>query len=174
MNILIGILIIFIILYFVVNKKPQISEKMSNIQPCDKETRFVPIKDEYKDYCDNLELKQLFIITCKDNIYPQDATGDCEGRNVKTVWSIDYKNNIDFKLYSQDEDTKNIKAISIDEFKDYIGDIGIDVNYKGNEIRMDDVKLSNGIKTSCGYKYKIPVKDGNEPKCNFIFNFNKI
>jgi hypothetical protein len=138
---------------------------------CSTNSSFNPLTDQDIEFCTNLRLDKVFIVDCNIsnyNGYPQDFIGeedeeDCPGRRVTDI----YKPNAVQPFNLQDRNNNNIH---FDQLLNYRGDIGIDIfDQHGNNIRMDDIYLSAGVATECGYQWTVPIQ-GN---CNFIFNINK-
>ena len=182
------LLIIGILVYFYIIKsndegdfKAAKVEQFTELLECDNSTRFEAVNIENSEdqaLCDNLILDQVFLVECGNNINATDYAiqnneKDCPGRNVIKI--IDGNDEKSFNL--RDGDGNKIKLENILTYK---GDIGIDIHSDiSDNIQMNDIKLSDGQRTTCGIKYTLPIeKDSRylrngKPICNFILNLNK-
>ena len=170
---------------------------------CDNSTRFEAVDKENSEdqaLCDNLKLKQVFLVECANNInatdYYQEHQTDCPGRDINSI--IRGTTVTPFNLLDKDGN-----KIKLEDILKYNGDIGIDIRDNIEEdIQMNDVRLSDGQRTTCGIQYTIPITRSdryNNPgptdlaldehgvpdgsfvtlagsgthKCNFILNLNK-
>ena len=56
--------------------------------------------------------------------------------------------------------------------KDLKADVGIDVSYNGENIRMSDIPFKDGIKTKCGLRYDLNIEH-NGKNCIFELFINE-
>ena len=121
------------------------------------------------DFCSNVSLDQIFLVFCEDYDgspiqYKEKVTqNDCPGRNMMTL----YKNG----KYSKPEIINDDKG-DIITLKDLKADVGIDVSYNGENIRMSDIPFKDGIKTKCGLRYDLNIEH-NGKNCIFELFINE-
>ena len=118
-------------------------------------SKFIPINESDASFCNSLELTQSFIIGDDGNHIFMKQNGI--ERNFTVV---------------------NINDSNVPDLINSSSMIGIDVDYNGTEIKMDDIPLSDGTPNNCGgVQWTIPV--GNDlasseyrNRCNMRININ--
>lgn len=118
----------------------------------------------------NLTIKQIFLVYCKNNINQsplqykeQGNEGDCPGRDHIFLYKNGkYKN----PSIAKDKDGNRINL------KDLSFDIGIDIDFNNQEVKMNDVHITDKIKLEDNkFLIKIPIGKSNNPiqvgKCEY-------
>ena len=156
------------------------------IPECDNSQKFQAVDETNAvdvAYCNKLSMVNQFIVQCSSDVdmNPMDwpgsvaadgtrRRGDCPGRFFPATLAQGGKE-LAFNL--KDRQGNLVTVDNLDQIK---GDIGIDVQHSDlGEVKMDDVKLEDGVRTKCGLRYTVPVDNtlrGNE-RCKYIFNINK-
>jgi len=125
-------------------------------------SEFIPIdKTNASDvsFCRSLNLTQSFI---------KDSDPDSNTAPI-SMWKDGTAQNFTYV---------NINDLNLQEIVNKSDMIGIDVDYNGNNIKMDDVLLSDGTPNECGgVQWTIPVgnqyaDDGYKNRCTMRININ--